>query len=246
MGGASRDPPTTPTPNWPALFQGGLAPRLYSDMFWNAQCGSPKVMVSSFPSPSRVLRVHYLLHLVARVWCSLPVCLRHTENAVLGPVHLCILLAGWRAVYPSTSCCGSGWRKAIEAALQRGFSWVFSSSGVPVRVDAGRLHLAATVGLEGGLWTFLFLFFLAYLVSGIPIFSFDLHHLGSFVVPCDGMVLRGMPCGCSAGADGISLSGLRVCLFVLPGGPSHIGRSWKDYSSKCDNPVHPSVLREQE
>lgn len=115
--------------------------------------GPPKVMVSSFSSPSRVLRVHYLLYLGARVCCSLPVCLRHTENAALGPVHLCILLAGWRAVYPPTSCCGSGWRKAIEAALQ---AWVFSPSGVPVRVEAGRLHLAATVGLEDGLWTFLF------------------------------------------------------------------------------------------
>lgn len=154
MGGASRDPPPTPTTrSWRLLFQGGLAPRPYSDMFWNAQCGSPKVMVSSFSSPSRVLRVHYLLHLGARVWCSLPVCLRHTENAVLGPVHLCILLAGWRAVYPPTSCCGSGWRKAIEAALQRGFS---IRQGYRSGFEAGRLHLTATVGLEDGLWTFLF------------------------------------------------------------------------------------------
>lgn len=78
------------------------------------------------------------------------------------------------------------------------------------------------------------------MVSEMHICSFfDLHHLGISVVPCAEVTLRRMPCRCSAGADGLSLSGLLVVLSAVP---SDIGRFWMDELSKCDNPVHRGLI----
>lgn len=104
---------------WAILFQGSLAPGHYSDMFWNG-----------------TMWIHYFLLCTVRALCedlspsrrasdasrtnSLGL-LRHTEHAVLGPVHLltgflCLLLVGGRAVYPPLWWA----RMEQEAALLRG------------------------------------------------------------------------------------------------------------------------------
>lgn len=133
-----------PPPTRTGLFFSKAAWRAeaYSDMFWNAQCGSPKWCSGNFPSSFH--RLGFCEDLPspfgwasARRTNSLST-LRHTDDrAVLGPVHLRPLLpaiSGWEAVYPPLLWV----RTESEAALQRGFS--------PRGTGPG-LRPAATVGL---------------------------------------------------------------------------------------------------